>query len=335
MPTVSVVIPTYNRLPLVLRAIHSVCRQTFRDLEIIVVDDGSSDGTREQLTRLAERLPELRERLVYERFVQNRGANPARNAAVRLARGEYLAFLDSDDLWHPRKLERQLAARDAGPLFSYTGRFRVDGDHRVIARQLPSAALVTERHLRTCNTIGPLSAVLVSTAVARGIGGFDETLPASQDWDFYLRAVPHCRVVGVREPLLMYYDAGAQRISRDSRRRLQSHLAMYRKHMRGRVSQTELGAFYRNVAEDLEGLARTALARRFFFMHTWLLGEPLAALRLALSPKPLAIRERRYAEYARAEAARRDKDRDAAYLEAFAELLSAPLGQRYETDPSA
>ena len=101
-PRVSIIIPTFNRSAIVPNAIESVFRETYSDYELIVVDDGSTDDTRDRLQEYVARI-----KYVYQ---ANRGVSAARNAGTKLARGEWIAFLDSDDVWHPTKLERQFEA---------------------------------------------------------------------------------------------------------------------------------------------------------------------------------------------------------------------------------
>ena len=101
-PTVSIIIPTYNRACLLPEAVNSALDQTFQDFELIIVDDGSTDGTEEQVKSFQDH------RIRYFRHQTNIGASAARNTGIRKAKGEYLAFLDSDDLWMPQKLESQL-----------------------------------------------------------------------------------------------------------------------------------------------------------------------------------------------------------------------------------
>lgn len=105
-PRVSVVIPTYNRADIITRAVDSVLAQTVDDIEVLIIDDGSTDGTR----ALIEDIDDSRVR--YLAHDTNRGVSAARNTGVEAGRGEYVAFLDSDDEWLPRKLERQLSALD-------------------------------------------------------------------------------------------------------------------------------------------------------------------------------------------------------------------------------
>jgi glycosyltransferase involved in cell wall biosynthesis len=323
MPLVSIVIPTHNRASMVVRAVYSAFRQTVRDVEIIVIDDASSDDTEARLRKLAQEVSGLDDVLVYERLSRNSGANVARNRGLARARGRYIAFLDSDDVWHPEKLARQLGALRAGSedhAFSYTGRYRVDEHYRVIARQLPTRTENLAQRIRHSNSIGTLSSVLVSTEVAQKSGGFDESLAASQDWDFFIRVLPGCQISVVREPLVMYFDGAVQRISRNHRRRLKSHFVMYRKHLRGRVARRELAEFYRNLAEDLEALGKRTLARRFYAQHYWLKRRYRKALIVALRLRELSIRGDRYRSYARGLKRTRPSD-DEPYLPHFREIL--------------
>src|SRR5689334_2783621 len=121
-PLVSVVIPTYNRLAFLREAVDSVLAQTFRDWELIIADDGSTDGTPEAMARLAD----PRVRVISLEHSGNPGR--VRNAAIALARGRYVAFLDSDDWWEREKLSLQVEALRTRPscLWSYTGIRRVD-----------------------------------------------------------------------------------------------------------------------------------------------------------------------------------------------------------------
>src|SRR5690349_3602213 len=107
MPKVSVIIPTYNRAQFIARAVDSVLEQTYKDFEIIVIDDGSSDNTQEILKAYEGKI-----RYVYQ---QNKGISAARNRGIQEAKGEYIAFLDSDDVWKPEKLSVQVAILDVNP----------------------------------------------------------------------------------------------------------------------------------------------------------------------------------------------------------------------------
>lgn len=179
-PLVSVVIPTYNRARLVQEAVASVLAQSYRPLELIVVDDGSTDTTG---AALAGR-PEVRV------LSQPHTGMPGqvRNAGVRLARGEYLAFLDSDDLWQPPKLERQVAAATAAGDVIWHTRERWVRSGRVVSqrsqRHRRSGDLFAES-LRKC-VIGPSTVLLHRAAFARA-GGFREDLEIAEDYELWLR----------------------------------------------------------------------------------------------------------------------------------------------------
>src|SRR5512134_3903793 len=105
MPNLSVIIPAYNAEAFIADTVHSALNQTYRDLEVIVVDDGSKDGTRDRLDAFGRRVR------VHQQA--NSGVARARNAGVRLATGDWIAFLDADDLWLPHKIERQMERREA------------------------------------------------------------------------------------------------------------------------------------------------------------------------------------------------------------------------------
>jgi teichuronic acid biosynthesis glycosyltransferase TuaG len=125
LPIISVVVPTYNAESFVSAAIQSVLDQTFKNLELVIIDDASADGTPGLVAGLASKDA----RIVFERFSVNQGSAAARNRAMALSHGRYVAFLDSDDLWEPNKLERQMAFMEAqGAGFCYTG-------YRVISRE--------------------------------------------------------------------------------------------------------------------------------------------------------------------------------------------------------
>jgi len=186
MPFVSVIIPTYNRWPMVHDAIESVLAQTFRNFELIVVNDGSTDDTERCVAAYGSRV-----RLISQ---SRKGVSAARNHGVRIARGEYVAFLDSDDLWLPKKLEIQTAFLHECPEIELcqTEEIWLRNGIRVNPKRKhrkPSGDIFLAS-LELC-LVSP-SAVMIKKNFFEAIGGFDESLPVCEDYDLWLRiAVAH------------------------------------------------------------------------------------------------------------------------------------------------
>ena len=201
MPKISVIIPTFNRCDLLRQAVASVLGQTEQDSEILVVADGSIDATAAFMASFA--IAKVR----YFRFPENRGGNAARNEGIRNATGEYLAFLDDDDLWEPNKLELQLkalAVSGADLCWTRVGLYRADGSLRRFA-YYPHPFSNQHRAIMNDNFIGGTSSVVVRRAPVLSAGCFDEALPALQDWDLYIRLLKNgCRAEGVDVPLVRY-----------------------------------------------------------------------------------------------------------------------------------
>ncbi len=220
---VSVVIPAYNAADYIAATIQSVLAQSVRPREVIVVDDGSTDATRE----IAATFPVT---LIAQ---SNRGCSVARNTGTEAASGEFIAYLDADDLWHPHKLARQLAAHRAfgRPAFSFTDYrwFDTDGVHqrttglahhrafrRVVkthARRTPTGDLCIAADRRRpvlpdCY-IQP-SSLLVRRADVLAVGGFDPAVRFGEDYEFCLRLFRHVPALAVMESLLLYRRHPAQ-----------------------------------------------------------------------------------------------------------------------------
>ncbi|HWB49855.1 MAG TPA: glycosyltransferase family A protein [Stellaceae bacterium] len=204
-PLVSVVVPVYNRAHLVGRAIASVLAQTYRNIEIIVVDDASTDALAAALAQTPH--PRLR-RVVHPR---NRGAAAARNTGVAAAAGDYVAFLDSDDVWYPRKLAVQVAAMQGQPL-------EVAGTVCAYACVKPgyparnitpdwTAGTFFHRQLLGC-TCGPGTTLLCRRAVFAAIGPYDEELRRLEDWDWLLRLAEAGRRLLSSSEVLAWVEVG-------------------------------------------------------------------------------------------------------------------------------
>jgi len=199
IPTVSVVIPAYNRAHLVGQAIRSVLDQTYQDFEIIVVDDASTDNTEEVVKGFSD------SRIRYLRHEQNYGAPWARNSGAEAARGEHLAFLDSDDVWYPQLLERQLAVLVSLPPavgMICCGMIRKEGKSHTIRRP-GTRGLTFDENLMHGKGICTSSFVVRKTAF-QTVGGFDVEFSSFQDFDFLLRMSAKYRVEAIDDVLLEY-----------------------------------------------------------------------------------------------------------------------------------
>ncbi len=198
IPIVSVVIPTSNRAAFLREAIASVLVQTFSDFELIVVDDGSTDDT----PTLFDTVHDGRVRFLRQ---DNSGVASARNRGAALARGTYLAFLDSDDLWEPRKLEVQLAFHRemSRSVLSQTEEMWVRRGRRVNPRQKHTkrSGWIFEHCLPLC-IVSP-SAVMMEREIFDELGGFDERFPACEDYDLWLRAALRYEIHTLPEPLIV------------------------------------------------------------------------------------------------------------------------------------
>ncbi len=218
---ISVIIPTYNRKEVLLRAIDSVLQQTWPDLECIIVDDGSTDGTQEAVQSLAD------ERIRYVRQ-DNRGACAARNRGVELAKGEIIAFQDSDDVWHVDKLQRQMALLEEKQADVVVCEMHRVGENE--ARQdwhyQPVGWITQEMLLREslCST----QCILGRAEVFRDMR-FDETMPRLQDWDLMLRIVGAWRVYKSPDVLVDVY-LQQDSISNQPKKLLDALIKLYCKH---------------------------------------------------------------------------------------------------------
>ena len=201
-PAVSVIIPTYNRAQMLCEALASVRRQTVQDFEVLVVDDGSSDDTAAVAKAFAPQAIYLRQ--------EHGGVAAARNLGIRSARASYIAFLDSDDLWLPHKLERQLAFLrehpSVGLLYARMWSYHVD---RPTERQLEPRAVARsfDELLNGPNTV-TTSTVIVRRECFDIVGLFDPSLPTVEDHELWLRIAHRFPLAFLEEPVAEYRRHG-------------------------------------------------------------------------------------------------------------------------------
>lgn len=201
MARISVVIPTYNRAELLKNSINSVLSQTYRDFEILVIDDCSSDHTPGVLEVIRD------ERLRVIRNGSNKGIAAVRNIGVTSARGEYIAFLDDDDEWLPGKLEKQLDVLEGGSAnlgCVYTGVLVINSDgDQVLQTSIPRYRNNILKELLFQNFI-TTSTVVVKKACFEKVGLFDEDIPYGEDYDMWIRIAKEFEFDFVKEPLTKY-----------------------------------------------------------------------------------------------------------------------------------
>lgn len=219
--TVSVILCTFNRAHLVPRAIASVIRQTHQPLELIVVDDGSSDNTKEAVKGFSD------PRISYIRHEHNQGLPASRNTGIRAAKGKFIAFIDDDDEWVPDKLAKQLQAIGSREAV-LCGAIGSNGEH-IVHRRLT----ITADDLKRGNKFPP-SGLLAKSSVLKELL-FDNDVRQGEDWDAYIRMVRRGEIGFVNEPLLIYNnDDHIQRMTNSAKNRsvpeLEKRMAVIWKH---------------------------------------------------------------------------------------------------------
>ncbi len=199
MPGVSVVIPAYNAMIYLPKAVESVLRQTFTDFEVLIIDDGSSD----HIVPWASQVADHRVRLISQ---ANQGLPGARNTGIAQAQGEYIAFLDADDLWEPTKLEKQVSCLDNNPGVGlvHTWMLLVDEQGNSTGRVMKSNAegdvwnQLVEKNIIACPS------VIVRRYCFETVGLFDINLRSIEDWDMWLRIASRYPFAVIKEPLAYY-----------------------------------------------------------------------------------------------------------------------------------
>ncbi len=204
MPTVSIVIPAYNAARYVEAAVDGALGQTFKDVEVLVVDDGSTDDTEAVLSRYRCAVRYFRQ--------ENSGVAAARNRGIQESTGRYVAFLDADDTWFPEKLDRQVAALES------SGQHRACYSAHVICTEALEPLSVhrgvrkssnLEGLLLIGNVVGTPSSVLCDRSLFSIVGGFDPRLSQCADWDMWVRLATVSEFLYLDEPLVMYRQHGS------------------------------------------------------------------------------------------------------------------------------
>ena len=205
---ISVIIPTFERKHLIGRALDSVLKQTQPACEVIVIDDGSSDGTAGWIKKAYPSIILIEQK--------NKGVSAARNTGIRNAKSKWVALLDSDDEWLPGKLEAQvkLLQKNEGKLFCHTNEIWIRNGVRVnpMKKHQKFGGMIFNECLDICR-ISPSSS-LFCRALLDDVGWFDETLPICEDYDLWLRVTAKYPVLFVDEPLIIKYGGHSDQLSR-------------------------------------------------------------------------------------------------------------------------
>lgn len=245
MPKVTVIIATYNAIAYLPSTIDSVIKQTFTDFEVLIVDDGSTDETVDWVSKLVD----PRVRLISQ---ANQGVAVARNQGITGARGEYVAFLDADDLWEPTKLEKQVKCLEENPLVGLVNTSIVNIDEQgkplgaVNASDVEGNVLkyIVEENLILCG-----SAPMVRRSCLEAVQGFDQKLMSAEDWDLWIRLAARYDFAVIREPLVLY------------RQHLNSKSNNIERHLKHRLKVID--KTFDTVARDLQPYKNRALGRAY------------------------------------------------------------------------
>ena len=209
MPKITAILPTWNRAEWLEKSIQSVLDQTFGDFELVVVDDASMDSTAEIIERYSGKIRTIV-------FSENRGVSAARNAAIKNSDSEWIAFLDSDDFWHPDKLQKQIAQtkmRPACPLH-FTDEIWIRNGVRVNPKKKhqKKEGWIFQPSLALC-LMAP-STVILRRELYEVHGLFDESLPVCEDYDLWLRLTAQHPVALLDEKLMTRHGGHADQLSR-------------------------------------------------------------------------------------------------------------------------
>jgi glycosyltransferase involved in cell wall biosynthesis len=298
---VTVVIPTYNRADLIPIAVESALAQTYRELEIIVVDDGSTDDTATRLNAYAKHIRYVRQ--------ANGGVSAARNHGVKLARGSWISFLDSDDVWDPLKLESQLSAlrelgKEFGVCFTDTILSSASADRSAFeAAGFRPEAPVDALHDVIDWVLAPHPIIWIQSTLIRrealdAVGGFDETLRVSEDTDILFRLALRTKFCFVAKALVridqapsrshlmdLFREAAALEIRERRHRKWLAMPELMDPALRTRLERDLRGVYYQRVIIDLYAARLRNVIRDGRHLHA--LGDSYATIATTLFHRAL------------------------------------------------
>jgi glycosyltransferase involved in cell wall biosynthesis len=277
-PRVSVIVPAFNAGYTLAETIESVLSQTYSDLELIVIDDGSRDGTKEIVSAY-----ERKDARIAYLWQKNSGVSAARNRGLQASRGEFVSILDADDLWDAGKLERQFVALDSSRgTVALTGirRFQViDGEKIWGTITIPPLPINEEYDVLTLLFLSSFQMVLINTALmprqlVNEVGGWNVNMWTGEDWEFWIRMSRRCRFRNVNEPLFYY------RKHSDSVTRRHDLLSVLDEHEK--VIQQQVENAYVSDREAQRALIERQVETCGFLIHQGELAKAIRVLRRSL-----------------------------------------------------
>ena len=255
-PTVSIILPTYNRAHTLKKAIDSVLNQTYEDFELIIVDDGSTDNTYNLIKSINDH------RIIYVKHEKNKGAAAARNTGIRLAKGRYIAFQDSDDEWYLQKLEKQIKIIESNKQTDivYSSFFLIKNGQKLLYPRKKNFKL--EGNLRKTfsrHNVVALPTVLIKKECIQKAGLFDERFPRFQDWEFFFRLSKYCNFKFIDEPLVIAHVQN-DGITSNSKFLIEG-LYLFIEKYKDELTKSSISALYRRLAVEKfkNGLKKEAL----------------------------------------------------------------------------
>ncbi len=264
-PRVSVIIPTYNRASLISQAIDSVLAQTFKDYEIIVIDDGSTDNTQEIRKKFDGRINTICQ--------ANQGIAQTRNQGIRQAQGSYIAFLDSDDFWTPEKLQEQVKVLDQNPRVGIVyGRMPIINEKGETIGMKPAG--VSGKNLKELLELWgdiPTSTVLARKACFDQAGLFDTQLESMEDIDMWIRIAEHYDLYEIEHKVLAYYRRHGQQITQNMVKVYEGLVKIFTK-IQANYPQAPPKLMLRRITENQYLLAKAFYDQGSYpnaFQHAW------------------------------------------------------------------
>jgi glycosyltransferase involved in cell wall biosynthesis len=259
---ISVIIPTFNRASLTRDALFSVYQQSHRPIELIVVDDGSTDNTEEVVLAFKSQNDSDVFNVIYVHQA-NAGGNVARNKGIGFATAEYIAFLDSDDLWMPMKLEKQLTQikgfDNIGAVYCGLVELNMEmpGVIDVVNRKFPQGNIHNQLLVR--DVTAPTSTYLIRKAAFEKVGFFNEILQARQDWEMWIRISNDFLILAVPENLVFYRKHNGERTISNPTKELNANDYIFSKYIKGQ--------FFKNPVLYLNALSALNKRKGRLFHH--------------------------------------------------------------------